>query len=94
MRFAAPALLILSGATFASLAKPLLPVDTYVAYAAALGQKPGTGERKELARLPQFFADMHGWPEMVATVAEAYETCHRKIGGEPVSSAKIPRSLA
>jgi 4-amino-4-deoxy-L-arabinose transferase-like glycosyltransferase len=73
MRFAAPALLVLSGATFAPLAKPLLPVDTYVAYAAALGHQPSTGERKELARLPQFFADMHGWPEMVATVAEAYD---------------------
>ena len=72
LRIAAPVVLVLSGLVFAPLSKPLLPVDSYVAYATALGQEPDTGERKELARLPQFFADMHGWPEMVATVADAY----------------------
>ncbi len=73
IKIAAPVALVLSGLAFAPLAKPLLPVDSYVAYAAALGQEPDTGERKELARLSQFFADMHGWPEMVATIAGAYD---------------------
>jgi hypothetical protein len=72
VRFAAPAVLVISGLAFAPLAKPLLPVETYVAYAESFGQEPDTGERKELARLPQFFADMHGWPEMAAMIADAY----------------------
>jgi dolichyl-phosphate-mannose-protein mannosyltransferase len=58
----------------APLAKPLLPVDTYVRYAAALGVKPSTGERQRLGRLPQFFADMHGWPELARTVAGVWST--------------------
>ncbi|HEU4533661.1 MAG TPA: glycosyltransferase family 39 protein, partial [Polyangiaceae bacterium] len=50
----------------APLALPLLPVPRYLAYAAALGIEPSTSENKELGALPQFFADMHGWPEQVA----------------------------
>jgi len=51
------------------LGRPVLPVDAFVRYAAALGQKPGTEERKALGRLPQFYADMHGWREMAEAVA-------------------------
>ena len=50
--------------------RPILPVDTYVRYAAALGIAPGTDERHELGRLPQFYADMHGWREMAEAVSE------------------------
>jgi len=53
----------------APLGKPLLPVEVYLRYAAALGIKPGSGERHELGRLPQFYADMHGWRELAETVA-------------------------
>lgn len=49
--------------------RPVLPVDAFVRYAAALGLKPGTEERKALGRLPQFYADMHGWREMAEAVA-------------------------
>ena len=51
------------------LGRPVLPVDAFVRYAAALGQKPGTEERQALGRLPQFYADMHGWREMAEAVA-------------------------
>lgn len=54
---------------FAPLAKPLLPVDAYLRYAAALGFAPGSAETHRLGRLPQFFADMHGWQDLAATVA-------------------------
>lgn len=70
-----PAVLIiitLTGGLIAPLAKPLLPVDQYVAYAAALGEEPGTSERKQLDRLPQFFADMHGWQQLAETVAQVF----------------------
>jgi hypothetical protein len=54
---------------FAPLARPVLPVETYVRYAALLGQQPGSDERKQLGRLPQFYADMHGWREFAAGVS-------------------------
>jgi hypothetical protein len=53
----------------APLAKPLLSEDAYVSYAAALGIRPGTDENHRLGRLPQFFADMHGWRELAEAVA-------------------------
>jgi len=65
----AVALLAVSGLALAPLAKPLLSEDDYVRYAALFGMTPGSDERKTLGRLPQFFADMHGWPEMAAAVA-------------------------
>jgi hypothetical protein len=51
------------------LGRPVLPVDAFVRYAAALGQKPGTEERQALGRLPQFYADMRGWRAMAEAVA-------------------------
>lgn len=62
--------IILTGLVLVPLAKPVLPVETFVRYQAALGMSPGTDERKEVARLSQFFADRLGWPELAATVAE------------------------
>ncbi len=56
----------------APLAKPLLPVDSYVRYAAALGFEPGSDENHRLGRLPQFFADMHGWRELAEETARVY----------------------
>src|SRR5262245_59805610 len=64
----AVALVAVSGLALAPLAKPLLSEDDYVRYAAALGLAPQSDERKEVGRLPQFFADMHGWPELAAAV--------------------------
>ncbi len=55
----------------APLALPLLSVPRYLAYSAALGIAPSTSENKKLGALPQFFADMHGWPEQVAQVEAA-----------------------
>jgi hypothetical protein len=49
--------------------RPILPVETFVRYAAALGQEPGIEERQPLGRLPQFYADMHGWRELAEAVA-------------------------
>jgi hypothetical protein len=56
----------------APLAKPLLSEDAYVRYAAALHVRPGTDENHRLGRLPQFFADMHGWRELVEAVAAVH----------------------
>lgn len=73
LRAAAVTLVVASGAVVAPLAKPLLPVESYVRYAAALGFAPGTDERQAVGRLPQFFADMHGWPELAETVSQVFD---------------------
>lgn len=57
----------------APLAAPVLPVKIYIKYAEFFGIKPSTSEKKQLAQLPQFFADMFGWKEMTDQVANTYE---------------------
>jgi hypothetical protein len=64
--------LALGGLATLPLAVPLLPVDTYVRYSAALGMKPSTDEKNELGRLPQFYADRQGWDRLVSDVARAW----------------------
>jgi hypothetical protein len=69
VRAAVAVLVVAGGLALAPFAKPLLSEDTYARYAAALGVAPAPSERHELGRLPQHFADMHGWPELARTVA-------------------------
>ena len=67
------ALLVLGGAATAPLTLPILGEEAYVRYAAALGVAPKSDEKKAIGPLPQHFADMHGWPEMVAAIAGVYD---------------------
>lgn len=66
-------LIIAPGITLAPFAIPLLPVDTFVRYQSALGLQPSTEERHAMADLPQHYADMFGWDNMVQEVAKAFE---------------------
>jgi hypothetical protein len=50
-----------------------LPVERFIAYQHALGVKPPATERRELAELPQFYADMHGWAELTDAVTTVYQ---------------------
>ena len=77
-------LLLVSGSVLAPLALPVLPVEEYIVYTGRLGLSPGTSESKALDKLPQFYADMHGWPEKVAAVAAAF---HRLTPEERVRCA-------
>jgi 4-amino-4-deoxy-L-arabinose transferase-like glycosyltransferase len=73
--WAAPALASLSVLTslvILPFAAPILPVETFIKYQAALGIKPSTPERQRLAELPQFFADMFGWEGLAKDVSAAY----------------------
>ena len=63
----------LSGIILAPVVLPILPVETYIRYADALGIAPSTSENKELDKLPQFYADMFGWEEKAAAVARVYD---------------------
>jgi len=67
-------LLLASGIFLAPIAIAVLPVETFIAYSQWLGIAPSTSERNKLGRLPQYYADMFGWEEMVASVAGAYNT--------------------
>ena len=57
------------GMILAPIVVPILPVETYIAYADALGIKPFTPEGKKLAELHQFYADMFGWEGKAEAVA-------------------------
>lgn len=64
------ALTIAGGIALFPAAMPILDVPLYQRYARALGVlgEQRSGEKTKPASLPQIFADMHGWPELAATV--------------------------
>lgn len=74
LRSAALAVIALTGLTLLPLAVPVLTEEAYIAYAAALGFGPSStaGDKQARGRLPQHFADMHGWREMAEKVAVVY----------------------
>jgi hypothetical protein len=67
------AVLLISGAITAPLAVPLLSTQRYAQYTKALGFAPSTEERKEVGRLPQFFADREGWERFVEQVSAVFD---------------------
>ena len=66
------AILLGGGIVLAPLALPILPVESYIRYANALGITPSSVEAKRLDKLPQFYADMFGWEEKAAAVAKVF----------------------
>ena len=69
-----PVLLCVTGAIFAPMAVPVLPVETYLRYQRALGFEPPKTEVGHRGPLPQHFGDRFGWPEMVERVAQIYNS--------------------
>jgi len=67
-------LLVLGGALTAPFTLPLLPVESYLRYAHAGRLRTTSAVKHPLGTLPQHFADMHGWQEMVADVAGVYRS--------------------
>ena len=53
---------------------PILPIDTFIRYEEALHITPTAAEHQKLKRLPQYWADMFGWPELAASMAKVYGT--------------------
>ncbi len=66
--------MVAGGLTVVPTGLPILPVDTYVRYADALGMQVSSQERSRLGRLPQHYADMFGWDELVDVLSEVYHT--------------------
>jgi 4-amino-4-deoxy-L-arabinose transferase-like glycosyltransferase len=65
-------LVALNGLVVAPFALPVLPVERFVAYETWLGAMPHAAEHETLRELPQYYADMFGWPELAALVGRAY----------------------
>jgi len=78
-------LVALSGAVFAPLALPILPVEAHIRYAKRLGVAPGTQERTHVRRLSQFFADQIGWESLAADLGEAW----KRLSPEDRARARI-----
>jgi hypothetical protein len=64
--------LVLSIGCFAPFTLPILSVEKTIAYMQSIGIQGTAGENHEMGVLPQHFADMHGWEEMVKTVGNVY----------------------
>jgi hypothetical protein len=69
---AAAGLVVVGGIALLPLTVPLLPVESFIAYSHAIGIQEPQMERNERGRLPQQYADMHGWDELVETVVRVY----------------------
>ncbi len=75
LRWTKPAYAILIvgfGAAVAPIAIPVLSADTYIRYTRAMHLQQPRIETHQLGPLPQLYADMFGWEEMVQVVARAY----------------------
>jgi hypothetical protein len=73
--WAAPAIAVLSALSsllILPFAVPVLPVQSFIKYAASAGVKPSTAESKNLSELPQFYADMFGWEGLARDVSAVY----------------------
>jgi 4-amino-4-deoxy-L-arabinose transferase-like glycosyltransferase len=68
------ALLIVGGLASLPFVVPVLPVESFITYSRAAGISEPQTEQKELGRLPQHYADMHGWKELVETVSRVYQS--------------------
>jgi hypothetical protein len=67
-------LMIAGGILLTPLSLPVLQPETYVKYTQALHLAPPDLETAVTGKLPQFFADRFGWPEMVQKAAEVYHS--------------------
>jgi hypothetical protein len=65
---------VLMGGVLAPFTLPILPVDVFIRLQQATGLMPSSGEHRKVGRLPQYYADMFGWPEMAAKVAAVYRS--------------------
>jgi hypothetical protein len=67
-------LILVSQVALMPLIVPILPVTSYIRYADAIGEEPSSSENKELAELPQHYADMFGWETKARDVAKVYDS--------------------
>ncbi|MBN1995958.1 glycosyltransferase family 39 protein [candidate division KSB1 bacterium] len=72
LKYVFPAVLLVIGVLVAPFAIAVLPVEDFISYSQKIGIAPENTESHDLSQLPQFYADMHGWENMAATVSRVY----------------------
>ena len=63
-----------SGMLLSPLAAPLLSQENFIAYSQFLGLSKSNDEGNEEGKLPQFYADMHGWEDKAKAVSLVYQS--------------------
>jgi hypothetical protein len=66
--------LLTGGVAMAPYVLPVLPVESFIKYQAFMGLRAPREEKSKLGKLPQQYADMFGWENMAASVAEVYNS--------------------
>lgn len=74
LRVAMPIPVVAMGLITVPLTLPVLPVDRILPYREMLGLKITKTETHMSGPLPQYFGDEFGWPELVAAVAQVYNS--------------------
>ena len=74
LKYGLTGLIVVTGFIAMPMALPVLPVKTFISYSKFLGMSPQNSENKELAELPQFYADMFGWEELASDVSKVYQS--------------------
>jgi hypothetical protein len=83
-RILAPIALVVLSLPLMPMFIPLLPVQQFIRYSAFLGLSESVRiENHELHALPQHFADRFGWEEMVAQVAQVYDSVRSATNEDP-----------
>jgi hypothetical protein len=72
LRAAVVSVIVAAGAATAPAGLPVLPVETFIRYAAALKLAPRAEEKGSVGLLPQHYADQFGWPELAREVSAVY----------------------
>ncbi len=74
LKFALAIPVVVIGIFLSPLARPLLPVESFIEYQSVLELGASNSEGKELAKLPQFYADMFGWEDLAKDVSKVYQS--------------------
>lgn len=74
VKVALPVLIVCLGAALAPIVLPVLPVELLLRYQAATGLRPPKSEVGHEGVLQQLYGDQFGWEEMVAKVADVYNS--------------------
>jgi hypothetical protein len=90
LRIALMAAIVAIGLISAPFALPILPIEQFAAYQRALGVVPHPEqEHGDIGLLSEYYADMFGWRELAAQVAEVYRALPADEQKEACSSATI-----
>ena len=73
LKFALAIPVVVIGIFLSPLARPLLPVESFLAFQSALILEAPKNEGHE-SLLPQFYADMFGWEELAKNVSKVYQS--------------------